>query len=132
MNSGRCLTTLSPRWGLSVCRLSPRLTPWAAFLRRCAAIAGHAFHGTKALLQKRTFGAAEAAPFQSCPISDSTSGSGHYSLRLFVSLRLGLFQELAEALQFLGIDAAILQDIQDQHFMGILEETVGEMTDFGA
>jgi hypothetical protein len=33
--SGR-VQTLSLCWGLCVCRFSPRLTPWAAFLRRFA------------------------------------------------------------------------------------------------
>ena len=36
---------LSPRWGLSGCQLHPRLTPWAAFLRRFAA-AGSSFYPT--------------------------------------------------------------------------------------
>src|SRR5271166_3332250 len=44
----------------------------------------------------------------------------------------GLVQELPEAGQFLGIDAAVFENIQHQHFVRVLEEAMGQMANFGA
>src|SRR5947207_974731 len=42
------------------------------------------------------------------------------------------FQQLAEALEFLRVNAVILQDVEDQGLMGVLEEAADQVADFEA
>jgi hypothetical protein len=49
---------------------------------------------------------------------------------LFIPVWLCLFQQLPQALQFLGVDAAILQNVEHQHFMRTFEKAIGQMTNF--
>ena len=82
--------------------------------------------GAKARILLGSVGTAEGAPFPK---------SLFMTLDLFIplfSIRLGVFQELPQAIQFVGIDAAVLQNIQHQHFVGILKETIGQMANFRA